>query len=132
MTVTLVAPATTWLLVSTSPLGVMIMPVPAPSTSALLIPLPPLNTVVSIDTTAGSTWASTAWMSVGCTRALRLGKNCSTTVCCDPSPTARPATAPTSAASTAVTMVSQTQLRRVRVWTTRWVGGDDGERNGSG
>ena len=78
VTVTVLAPATTWLLVSTSPSGVRIIPVPAPSTSPLPVPpeaVPPVNRVVSIETTAGSTLASTLWMSVGWASTLRFGKN---------------------------------------------------------
>ncbi len=84
-----------------------------------------------MDTTAGSTLARTAWMSVGWASTLRLGKYFSTTVCWRPLPTHRPARAPTRAATTAVVPTTQIQLRRVRVWTTR-CGGGIGGHGGTG
>jgi len=42
VTVTVVAPATTWLLVNTSPVEVRIIPLPAPSTNWPLSPVPPV------------------------------------------------------------------------------------------
>ena len=81
VTVTVVAPVTTWLLVRTSPAGVRIIPVPAASTKSPL-ELPPLWTDwLSMETTAGSTLASTAWMSMGLADTLVLGSNRSTMVC---------------------------------------------------
>jgi hypothetical protein len=59
-------------------------------------------------------------MSTGLVRTLRLGKNFSITVCWVPYPVAIPIKAPTVAATNAVTMTTQTQLRRVRVVTIRW------------
>ena len=82
-----------------------------------------MNWVVSIETTAGSTLASTLWTSVGWARTLWFGKYFSMTVCCRSKPTHSPTPAPTRAATTAVTPTTQTQFRRVSVWTTRWGGG---------
>jgi hypothetical protein len=59
------APAMTWLLITTSPFGVMIMPVPSSSCWPVLAPPPKGDSdagngpVASIDTTAGSTLAMT-------------------------------------------------------------------------
>ena len=76
VTVTVVASEITWSLVSTSPSGVMTIPVPTPCTVVLSRPVP----CVSIATTAGSTSARTSWTSAGLASADPLGKNFSTIV----------------------------------------------------
>jgi len=83
-----------------------------------LLPLP-VTTVVSTDTTAGSTLASTSCTSAGWTMALWFGKNFSTTVFWLRSATVAPIKPPPAAAMTAVSTTTRTQLRTVRVWRTR-------------
>ena len=66
-------------------------------------------------------------MSTGFPSTLWLGKNFSTIVCWLPRPLSTPITPPRTAAMTAVAPTTHIQLRRVRVWTTRWGGGATGQ-----
>ena len=90
------------------------MPVPADSTKSPPW-LAPCCDWATMDTTAGSTLASTTWMSAGFASTLLLGKNCSTSVRWLPTPMTAPTVAPTEAASTTATMTTSSQLRRVSV-----------------
>src|SRR5262249_16538257 len=107
-TVTLIdeAPSITWLLVSTSPSDVRIMPLPALVTWPLLPnPLPETYDEVWIETTPGSTLERIPWMSWGLATLLVLLANVVTV----PPPerlsraavTPAPTLAPTTAATTA-------------------------------
>ena len=118
VTVTVVAPATTWLLVRISPVGVRIIPLPAASTKSPPTEPPLEPESLLIETTAGSTLASTSWTSPGLASTLRLGKNFSTSVCWLFEPTTAPTRPPTSAATTAVIPTTHIQVPRWSVCRT--------------